>query len=323
MKKNRLTINILALLLIVLSINIGAIYARPPDDFDPPKMFILYPPANGAVEGIITMQVNAWDELNDVWYVQVDINAINYHKIDYIAPYTFVWDTRTVPNGVYYISFTASDNAGFDGILDNNIITRTIKVTVDNGGTPPTVRITSPTNGATVQKKVMIKATATDTAGIKQVEFYIDNKLVAVDKTGPYEWEWNTFQYINKQYTIKAIAVDLSGNVATHSIMVTVNNLDLVDPTVTILYPGADQIFNPGAKIIVRIKYSDNMQMQKVELYLDGTLIETATQNLGTYGILEFKVLLPYTNGPKILKAIGYDAAGHKDLTQVRIFVMG
>jgi hypothetical protein len=323
MSKNKISISLLALLLMVLSINIGAIYAKPPTDVEPPRMYIIYPPANGAVEGIITMKVNAWDTLNDVLFVKCDIDAINYHKIDYSAPYTFVWDTRTVPNKEYFIRFTASDNAGLNGGIDNNIITRTIKVTVDNGGSPPTVKITSPKNGATVQKKIWIRATATDTAGIKQVEFYINGKLVNIDKTGPYEWLWNTFQYQNQQYFIKARAVDISGNVAVHIIKITVNNPDNIDPRVKITYPSADAVFDPGVKINVRINYWDNKQMVKVEFYFDGSLQETKTDNLGTIGNVWFKLLLPYKNGTHVIKAIGYDAAGNKDFAQVRIFIVG
>jgi hypothetical protein len=133
MKKNFTRISLLfffALLLIPLGFS--NVNAKPADDFKPPILIINSPQPNNVLDGVVRMKAFARDLLNDVAFVSCDINKINYHKTDVSAPYIFVWDTRKVSDGVYYIKFTASDNAASHGGIENNIATRTVRVIVDN-----------------------------------------------------------------------------------------------------------------------------------------------------------------------------------------------
>ena len=57
---------------------------------------------------------------------------------------------------------------------------------------PPTVAITSPANGATVNGTVSVAANATDNVGVSRVEMLLDGALVATDTAAPYTFAWDT-----------------------------------------------------------------------------------------------------------------------------------
>jgi len=100
--------------------------------------------------------------------------------------------------------------------------------------TPPSVNITSPSNGATVSGTVTIAASATDNVGVTKVEFYINNNKVGEDTSSPYEYSWNTTGYSNGTYSLKAIAYDAAGNSAVdNDTSVTVSNSSSGDTTVS------------------------------------------------------------------------------------------
>jgi|GEM_PF-3078699 len=88
----------------------------------------------------------------------------------------------------------------------------------------PTVRITSPKNGAVINRyrSVTIAATASDNVGVTKVEFYINNALRCTSYKTPYSCSWypGGKRYVN--YTIKAKAYDKTGNVGYSSINVTI-----------------------------------------------------------------------------------------------------
>ncbi|MDE2031221.1 MAG: carbohydrate-binding protein, partial [Patescibacteria group bacterium] len=101
--------------------------------------------------------------------------------------------------------------------------------------TPPTISITSPSNGGTIGGTVTISANASDNVGVTKVEFYNDNTLIVSDTTSPYSTTLDTTTLTNGTHTIKAIAYDGAGNTTATSINVTVsNNAPIVAPSNTI-----------------------------------------------------------------------------------------
>ena len=79
--------------------------------------------------------------------------------------------------------------------------------------TPPTVSISSPVSGQTVNEIITITVTTQDNEGISKVEFFIDDSLVLTDGESPYEYEWNTTQYEdNSEHIVKVISYDNSDN---------------------------------------------------------------------------------------------------------------
>lgn len=101
---------------------------------------------------------------------------------------------------------------------------------------PPTVEIIKPDKALYIMNKKIIPrflrrpliignidvtVDANDFTGIDKVEFYIDNKLKSVDNSSPYIYTWmrDRLQFIHL-HTIKVIAYDYCGNIASDKILV-------------------------------------------------------------------------------------------------------
>ena len=92
---------------------------------------------------------------------------------------------------------------------------------------PPTVEITSPETGTTVNKITFIEAEASDNIGIQKLKLIVDgNDINVVDIDSPYRLAWNTTTYNDGfSYTIEVTAYDKSDNTTTSaSIGLIVNN---------------------------------------------------------------------------------------------------
>jgi hypothetical protein len=140
-------------------------------------------------------------------------------------------------------TLTATDStltaAGFSGVERAARYDGT--VTLDNfsvlGTTapptqPPTpqVTITAPGAGSTVAGTVAVQATASATAAISKVQFYLDGTLQTTSTAPPYQWSFNTTAVVNGTHTLTVVATDAAGNTGQASEAVTVQNT-LVPPT--------------------------------------------------------------------------------------------
>ena len=83
----------------------------------------------------------------------------------------------------------------------------------------PTVAITSPSNGDTVEGIVLITVSASDDNGVTSVSLTVDG--TTYDVTGSLQFNWDTAGLADGDYSISAIATDTIGQTATASITVT------------------------------------------------------------------------------------------------------
>jgi len=181
----------------------------------------------------------------------------------------------------------------------------------------PTVALTSPGDGVTVGGTVVVNASAGDNLAVTRVDLLIDGKVFAADSTAPYSFSWNTLGLADGWYTLATAAYDAAGNVG-HSaeIMVLVSNLpqDTQAPVVTILspYTGA----TVPKKVLMSVQASDNVGVNRIELYLDNKLIKTAYA--ATLALsYNTSPLLP---GAHTLEAKAFDTAGNVDEDLVTIY---
>ncbi len=102
----------------------------------------------------------------------------------------------------------------------------TVNVTVNNDVTSPTVSITAPAGGATVQGPIDVTASAADNVGVSGVQFKLDGaNLGSEDTSAPYAVAWNTATATNGAHTLSAVARDAAGNTRTATtVSVTVSN---------------------------------------------------------------------------------------------------
>jgi len=103
--------------------------------------------------------------------------------------------------------------------------------------TLPTVSITAPASSATVSgSSVAVSANASDNVGVVGVQFKLDGtNLSTEDTSSPYSISWNSTSVSNGSYSLTAVARDATGNQGTSgSVSVTVNNIGVIAPTVTL-----------------------------------------------------------------------------------------
>ena len=99
-----------------------------------------------------------------------------------------------------------------------------------NDTTAPTVSLTAPAAGASLQGTVDVTADASDNVGVAGVQFKLDGaNLGSEDTSAPYSVPWNTTTATNGAHTLTAVARDAAGNTTTATtVNVTVANPDAV-----------------------------------------------------------------------------------------------
>jgi subtilisin family serine protease len=148
--------------------------------------------------------------------------------------------------------------------------------TVDN---PPSVSITSPSDGAIVSGTVAVTASASDDNGISKVEFFVDGASIGVDTNGGDGWSvsWDTTTKVDGSHTVSATATDSIGQTATDSVTVTVDNGGgPVDPIT--LSATAYKVRGAG---VVALDWTP-VTSTDIDIYRNGGLI-TTVENVGAY----------------------------------------
>jgi regulation of enolase protein 1 (concanavalin A-like superfamily) len=224
-------------------------------------------PANGAsftAPTNITLTASASDTDGTIARVEF-YNGTTLLNADTTSAYSFTWSS--VAAGTYSLRAVAYDNSGASAT------STTSTVTVAGANQPPTVALTSPTNGSifTAPATVTLSATASDTDGtISKVEFYNGTTLLNTDTASPYTFAWSNVAA--GIYTVKAIAYDNS-NASTSSATstITINTTTTTPPTGVVFTASPDH-----ATLVINYE---------LRIYASGanpnTATPIATSNLG------------------------------------------
>lgn len=151
----------------------------------PPAVEVISPLNNAQLTtgNQITLQANASDD-TQVSSVEFFVSNTSVAVIT-TPPYQFIWTTTT---GNHTIKALATDDQGASNESNVNV-----SVTPAGSATPPTIVLSSPTGSENIKQNdvLQITADASDTDGtISQVEFMVDNTLVATDTSAPFEHQW-------------------------------------------------------------------------------------------------------------------------------------
>jgi thermitase len=190
-------------------------------DTTPPSVAIASP-TGGTVSGTVAISVNATDNVG-VAKVDLRING-SVVASDTISPYQYSWNSATLANGTVTVTAVAYDAAGNSAVsapVSLNVSNATLVITSDT--TPPSVVITSPTDGSVVFGTVAVRTSASDNsgaAGITQA-LYIDSVLKATVIGTPLSYNWNTRKAAKGTHSIQVKAHDAAGNTKITSISVT------------------------------------------------------------------------------------------------------
>ena len=185
--------------------------------------------------GIVEIDITAPDPFDNLLSVNLTVyNETFLQNIPLIHQigtwnWTGRWNSLTVADGMYTMKATSTHN-----ITDSLVQYSTeLPILVDN--TPPSVSITSPTDGSNVFGVVDISADVFDDGvGVWIVFFYVDGELQGSDDTPPYSCEWNTSGASEGTHTIEVVAYDFEGNNASDVVNVAVT--DTTPPTVSFYF---------------------------------------------------------------------------------------
>jgi hypothetical protein len=204
-----------------------------------PTTAITSPSTGATVTGTTNVTATASDNVG-VTRVELWVDGA-LALTDNSSPYSFSWNTATLPNGSHTLQSRAYDAA-------NNVgQSTTLTVTVNNGAATdtqaPTTSITSPGAGATVSGTTTVTATATDNVGVSRVELWIDGALALTDNSSPYSFSWNTTTVANGNHTLQTRAYDAANNVGQSTTRtVSVNNTASTGPKEIVLYAADAQL---------------------------------------------------------------------------------
>jgi Zn-dependent metalloprotease len=231
-------------------------------DLVAPEATITAPGAGDTVAAPTVITASATDNVA-VTAVQFLVDGV-VRGTDGSPPFTYSWSSAVTDNGPHTITARAFDAAG------NSAESAPITVTVANETTPPAVAITAPASGATVANTVTVTATATDNSAVARVELYVDGAYKASDASAPYSFTWYSPGVVNGPHAIAVKAIDTVGNAATSTVNVTVDN-DRTPPTVSITTPAPGSTVTGIVDVIATA--SDNVEVTRVELYVDGVRV--------------------------------------------------
>jgi hypothetical protein len=136
----------------------------------------------------------------------------------------------------------------------------------------PTVAITSPTNGATVSATIIVAATVTPGAGatITQAAMSVDGVQKLIDTTAPYSFSLDTSTLTNAVHTISVTATDNGARTGSQSISVTVNNVVVANPLVTVSSPASGATISGTTTITGTVVLGVGATLSQVVLTVDG-----------------------------------------------------
>jgi hypothetical protein len=173
----------------------------------------------------------------DNYYVGVDYVANNVSGSWYITPgtdykldaYTNTSFTGSVIPAQSYKWWVQGANAS-SGLGPQSSASFTCKDII-----PPTVSITTPSDGTVISNTVRVAVSASDNVGVVGVQYMINGtNLGPEDTIPPYAINWNTKKRPNGVYTLTAVARDAAGNQTTSApVTVTVNNPSAKSITLT------------------------------------------------------------------------------------------
>lgn len=157
------------------------------------------------------------------------IESVLHKIVELNIPYSAVWVWEFYQNHIYSVrqqEGVSLEPGLTDLVIDkikeaNRLLGRPVLEKEWPDTTPPQVLITYPFNGGTLDVPPRIAATATDNDRVVSIDFWLDNRWMARLIQPPYNFILGTAGLPRGTYRLKAVATDSSGNVASHSIEIT------------------------------------------------------------------------------------------------------
>lgn len=243
-----------------------------------------------------------------VWKQEVWLDAgAGYSKVADLGSEERTYHFDLPADGMYKIKIVAYDWAGLSSYHE-------ITVYVDTEA--PTVSFVNIANNTWMNTRTFVINWTIDDAmasygSIALIELYINGEL---EESWPSMIDGaNITVNSDGTYNITVLVMDTANHIGKATIFV---NVDTAAPTVDITAPANGTIYELDGSVNVTVNWtvSDNMVIDKVELYLNDTKKHTA-EEAGSY-TLEIT-----SEGVYYIKVVAYDAAGNKAEDEIMIIV--
>ena len=282
-------------------------------DLTPPEVTVSSPTDGSVINGHVTITASATDAggldhvaflFNGVQLPGTVTQSGNNYSVD--------WDTTTTRDGTGAVTARGYDLAGNIGASASREVIVANIPPPDN--VPPTISLTAPPAGSTVDGVVTISADAADNVAVQHVSFFIDGLLLTNADTPPYVSSWDSSQATEHPTVLSATAVDTSGNQTTVAVQVLV---DRTPPTVSLLSPSDGATVS--GDVVLSADTQDNVGLDHVEFLVNGASAGRAMSSpwavpFDTRGIADGSALT--------VAAIAVDRSGHStSSTQVAVIV--
>jgi len=199
-------------------------------------------PNGGEVWDVLTRYDVRWTATGGMGTLSI---ALEYSTVGASGPWTgiianeqndgaYPWNVPNVTGTGCYVRVIATDqDTPAKNNTDMSNAAFTIRVPAPPADTqPPTVQITAPSAGSTLNGTVTISASASDNVGVTRIELFIDGVTVGNFTFSTVTFAWDTKRYPNGAHTIAARAWDAAGNSGNATtVTVTVKNKSTVKPT--------------------------------------------------------------------------------------------
>ena len=240
----------------------------------------------GTVQTVTTVNIdielevlNATSQLGDTFMTSNGSWASLNGSIGPIPSTNRVLIAQLTTNGVFHYELNVQiksdlgvvENYVVSNPTGNEIIIPSLTGTFGSTNTPPTVSITSPSDGANyiTGAIIPIAANATDDGTVASVEFFVDGVSIGIDNSSPYNANYTS---IAGSHTLTAKATDNNG-AFTISSAITINVSNNPLPIVNITSPSNGAGFITGSIIPITANASDNGSIASVEFFVDGVSI--------------------------------------------------
>src|ERR1035441_5223037 len=275
--------------------------ATPPTANNPPTVAITSP-TNGAsftAPASVPIIVTASDSDGTVTNVAL-FDGVTLLGQTNSAPYT---NTVSLAVGAHAFTAVATDDGGL------STTSTVVNVTVSAANVPPTVAITSPTNGAsfTAPASVPIIATASDSDGtVTNLALFDGVTLLGRTNSAPFT---NTASLALGGHALTAVATDNAGLSTTSSVVNVTINAPNVPPSVTITNPADGTNFGNTDTVAVRISATDSDgTVTNVQLFNGAVLLRSFSA--APYSFSGTAIAGSFALGTNTLTAVATDNLG-------------
>src|SRR5688572_17936113 len=230
---------------------------------------------------------------------------------DESSPWNCNVDTKRFADGAHVLKAVALDASGVSASAQ-------VTINVSNGvstNQPPVVAIQSPAAGATLSGYVSAcAASATDSDGIRQVQWYLDATLLNTELGAPYDTcNIDSKKFSDGTHTLKVVATDNLGASASAQVGINIKN----PPDVAIQSPLEGATIS-GYVQACAASAADRDGIKQVQWFLDGTLLNT--ELLAPYDTCNIDSKR-FTDGVHTLKVLATDNLGSVGSAQVKVQV--